>query len=767
MRGVHYFSKAACAVLLCGAGLAAAAQQRRHPAPRRPARHARKPAARPVPHPAPADLFTSAIRANNVGMALMNRREFTAALGQFQTACVMNPASDTGCLNMGIALLYMGRLGEAANILAKSAQRDPQNPRAWFNLGLVERAAGNDQAAVNDFEKTASLDPDESDTQALIGALYLNAKRYQQAISSFRAALELDPFNLPAEFGMAQAQGHTGDINGALEHLNCAEHLTQSDLGRPASTAYGEEGKYSFAQEMLAPSQPAPPAMPVHFVNVTEASGLPWRAAPAKARLAAHTSVAPDALARFLGGGACVFDYNNDGLPDIFLADADGQGRAALYRNAGHGRFMDATKSAKLDIHGEALGCATGDYDTDGHADLAVSLPDGVRLFRNNGDGTFADVTQSTGLVARGLVLGMAFVDYNSDGNLDLYATRFDNFPLRNPSQPFAFPANAAAPGNALWRGSERGAFTDATKASGLGGTAPSVGALGCDINNDGAIDLVVTGWQRSPAVYLNQHEGAFRALTPWDGQMPGPTAAAAALDFDHDGWMDLAFTHWSSPGLSLWRNIDGKSFIRVRLPGPLWMRGWGLAAVDYDHDGWVDLVAVGETFSGEGRIVLLRNEGGDGRGGFAGFRDVTHETGLDRIALHDPRSVIAFDADGEGSTDLLITQNGLPPVLLKAAGSNKNNSLQLALTGTRDNRAGVGATLGIFSGALRQTYQVAGGSGYLGQGPSEITAGIGRDRGADVVRVLWPRGILQDDIDVLTGKRRTITETDRGVRLR
>jgi len=715
----------------------------------------------------------------------MDRHEFAQALGRFQTACVMNPASDTGCLNMGIALLYIGRLNDAHNILAKSAQRDPQNARAWFNLGLVEQAAGNDGIALQDFQKVASIDPHDAATQYLIGSLALQAKQYPQAISSFSNAIHLDRFDLPAEFGIAQAEGHTGEVDGALQHLNRAEQLTETGLGRPASAAYGEQGKYSLAQPMRMSAEPAPAAIPIHFVNVTETSGLPWHAATAAAVIArpgahetrserarelaqaarARQRSSPDTLSKFAGSGACVFDYNNDGRPDIFLADADGNGRAALYRNDGRGHFVNVTKAANLQIQG-ALGCATGDYDNDGYLDLAVSFADGVELFHNNGDGTFTDATDSAGLDARGLVLGLAFADYNSDGNLDLYATRFDNFALRNPSQPFAFPEHATAPGNVLWRGSERGEFSDATKQAGIGGTIPSVGALACDLNNDGAMDFVVTGWSRAPIVYMNEREGPFLAEAPWASEMPGPSAGAVALDFDHDGWMDLAFTHWSSPGLSLWRNIDGKSFQRVRLPGPLWMRGWGLAAVDYDHDGWIDLVAVGETFSGEGRIVLLRNLGGDGHGAFAGFRDVTHETGLDKIQLHAPRSVVAFTGD-DGSTYLLITQNGGPPVLLKGVGSDKNNTLRLALIGTRDNRSGVGATIQTFFGARRQTYQLTGGAGYMGQGPTRLSIGVGQDAGVDVVRVLWPNGIVQDEIDVLSGKPHTITETDRGTRLR
>ena len=125
---------------------------------------------------------------------------------------------------------------------------------------------------------------------------------------------------------------------------------------------------------------------------------------------------------------------------------------------------------------------------------------------------------------------------------------------------------------------------------------------------------------------------------------MPGPAAGVVAADFNHDGWMDLAFTHWASPAITVWRNVRGKSFERIPLVIPAWMRAWGIAALDYDNDGWVDLVAVGETFSGEGRIALFRNEGP------AGFRDVSHETGLDKIVLNNPRGVIAFDFDGDGS---------------------------------------------------------------------------------------------------------------------
>src|ERR1035441_7788889 len=200
-------------------------------------------------------------------------------------------------------------------------------------------------------------------------------------------------------------------------------------------------------------------------------------------------------------------------------------------------------------------------------------------------------------------------------------------------------------------------------------------------------------------------------------------------LDFDHDGWMDLAFTLDGSPGVSLWRNDHGKNFDRVKLPDTDWVRAYGVAAIDYDNDGWVDLVAVGETKDGKGEIRLSRNLGPDG------FKDVTAETGLDKIQLKEPRAIIAGDYDNDGAVDLLITQNHGPAVLLHNEGGNKNNSLRLALKGLNDNKSAIGTKVEVFSAGLRQKFEVYGSSGYLGQNSPYLTIGLGQAKVADVVR--------------------------------
>src|SRR6202522_3627717 len=694
------------------------------------------------------------IRENNFGVALMNRQQFEQALGKFQRSCILEPQSDVGCVNAGIALLNMQRFDEARPILSKSGERDPRNPRVWFNLGLLEKALGNSDAAIENFQKVAQLDPYDADTQYFVGLVFSQEHEYDKAIAAFTHAIELNPFQVSAEFGVAQALQRKDDTARAKEHFDRFQHLVSEKLGKPISFIYGEQWKYSLAESMMPAPEPVPPAVPVHFVNVTSLSGLPVRAEATQAEQRTPSNatkrrgkvvreeVAPESVASFLGSGACIIDYDGDGRPDIFLVDADGQGNAALYKNEGGGRFVNVTRQAKLEFHGEGVGCAVGDYDNDGKPDLAVSTNGGVLLFHNEGKGTFKDVTKEAGIEMDGLAMGVTFIDYYHDGDLVVFVTRLNVFPLANPTEAFSFPMDAAPAGNVLWRNNGNGTFTDWTSETALGADAPSVGAIGSDINNDRAIDFVVTGWRKSPVAYLNPREGAFKATTPWSSDMPAPTAGVVALDFNKDGWMDLAFTHWGSPGLSLWRNVDGKSFDRVPLPDLDWMGRWGVAPLDYDNDGWIDLVAVGENFAGEGRIVLLRNEGA------AGFCDVTASTGLDKIVLHNPRAVIAFDFNGDGATDLLITQNGLPPVLLKNDGGNGYNWIRIGLKGENDNKSAIGTKVEMFAGALQQKWEIPGSSGYLGQGPASIVAGLGVERSADVIRLLWPTGVLQDELE-------------------
>ena len=497
------------------------------------------------------------------------------------------------------------------------------------------------------------------------------------------------------------------------------------------SLAYGEQGQYSRAVESPLAVLKPPAQIKVQFVDVTKGAGL--------------TSTPSDASSpnRDFGPGACFLDYDDDGKIDIFLPDNGAQGGMSLYHNLGGGKFEDVTKKAGIDPSLHGIGCTAGDYDNDGWTDIAVSTNDDVLLFHNEKNGKFREVASEANIGANDLNLGLTFVDYDHDGDLDLLVTR----------------SGGKAEWGDMFRNNGDGTFTDVSEALGFWsmGSSGGEGAIGTDYNNDRAVDVLVPGL--GPAMLENPREGKFLKKNLWSSDMPAPVRGAAVFDFDHDGWMDTAFTHsgWTNgKSVSVWRNDKGKKFDAVAFPKVEWIKGWGVAALDYDNDGWVDLVAVGETKEGKGEVRLFRNLGPDG------FKDVTADVGLDKIQLKDPRAIITGDFDNDGAVDLLITQNHGPAVLLRNEGGNQNHWLRLALKGLNDNKSAVGTKVEVFSGGNRQKFEIYGSNGYLGQSSPYLTVGLGDAKEADIVRMLWPTGVLQDEIQVVGDKQQDFMEIDR-----
>ncbi|MFZ0464449.1 MAG: FG-GAP-like repeat-containing protein [Candidatus Acidiferrales bacterium] len=691
-----------------------------------------------------ATVQAQAAQHNNLGVAYMNRQQQKTALAEFKKAYALDPDRYAARLNQAIALLNLQQFPEAQSILNEAAAREPKNPRVWYNLGLLEKSLGHPDISAQNFERVITLDPDDADSQYFLGQDYMALHEYVKAIAAFDAALELSPFHASAAFAIAQAYQRSGDTSRAREFLARFQDETQKKIGTPMSMIYGDQGKYSLVEEVPPGLEPVPPASTVHFTDMTSESGLPTRPAPLDASLHQNPATAS------FGSGACVIDFDGDGRPGIFLVNADGSGRPALYRNLGNGRFEDVTQHSGIKIPGVGMACTAGDYDNDGRPDLALSYGGGVVLFHNEGNGTFRDVTASAGIRVTGPAMGLTFVDYDHDGDLDLYVTR-----ASEPIQSSSNSESSSKSANELWRNNGNGTFTEVTSQTGLGGPGPAWGATASDINNDRAVDLIVAAMGGPPIIYLNPREGLFRATRPWTSAI-SPAVGAAAFDFNKDDWMDLAFTHAAAPALSLWRNIDGKNFVRVDLPQLNWTRAWGLAALDYDDDGWIDLAAVGEDSSGGGHIALLRNEGP------AGFRDVSKDVGLDSVRLTRPRSIVAADFFGDGATSLLITQNDGPPVLLQNERGNRNHWLKIAFQGLNDNKIAVGTKVSVFAGTLRQKFEIPAASGYLGQSDTAVTVGLDGASQADIVRMLWPTGVLQDEINIPANSKQTITELDR-----
>src|SRR5262249_20326535 len=591
----------------------------------------------------------------------------------------------------------------------------------------------------------AGIDPGDADTLYFLGQLHLQAQRYNQAIAAFEKCLALDGLHLSAEFGLSRAYLLSGNEAAAAQHLARFDQLTQSKIGKQISLTYGEQGIYSTA-EPAGGVEGAPQDFAVRFSAGALSAG---RRAPQAAQNP------QDHFEQLAGAGACFIDFDADGRPDLLLP-AGGNGRSPmLYRNTG-GAFSDVTAQAGLTSNSAGHGCTIGDYDNDGRDDIVIGLSDGIAIYHNEGRGRFRDVTASTGIRFQGLPLGLTLVDFDHDGDLDLYISRSTDFPVSSDGE-FNFAIGSPAPGNALWRNNGDGTFTDGTSQAGLAGDAPGIAALASDLNNDRAVDLVLTGLRSSAAVFTNSREGPFRQSAPWNSPFPEAPVGVVAFDFNKDGFMDLAFTHWGRPGVSLWKNVDGMRFERVEIPEPKWIRGWGIAAVDVDNDGWIDLAVVGERDAGgTGEIMLLRNLG-DGH-----FADVTAAASLNSVRLNKPRALVSADIDGDGDSDLLVTQNDGGPVLLKNNGGNRRSSVRLGFRGLADNRDGVGSKIEVFAGGLRQKWELPTSSGYLGQNALEVVAGLNQAKEADVVRLLWPTGVVQDEVQLASGRRHLIREIDR-----
>lgn len=657
----------------------------------------------------------AAIRLNNLGVAYMNQARLNEALQSFQRAATRDPALFAARLNEGIALLNLQRPAEARDVLSDATRRQPQSSRTWFNLGIAQRTLGQADAAVEAFTQVARLDPSDADTLYFLGQLHLQARRYDQAIAAFEQCLALDNLHLSAEFGLSRAYQLSGNDAMAAQHLARFDQLTQSKVGKQISQAYGEQGPYSTAEPAGAAA-----GAPLEFRVRFAASAL--AAAPG-------ASKNPDEI----GAGACFIDFDGDGKPDLVAPPL-------LYRNSG-GRFSDVTSTAGLDAIGEAHGCTIGDYDNDRRDDIVLGLAAGIGIYHNDGGGRFRNVTASTGIRFAAAPLGLTLVDFDHDGDLDLY--------ICGSTRPAT---------NALWRNNGDGTFSDWTAPAGLAGNGEgAIGALASDLNNDRAVDLVITADGRPATIFSNPREGAFRPSQPWAPGFPSSSAGAVAFDFDKDGFMDLAFTHWTSPALTLWKNAGGARFERVDLPALEWSRGWGVTAIDIDNDGWLDLAAVGQRdTSGSGEARLLRNLG-DGR-----FTDVTSSVGLGAVRLDRPRALSTADVDADGDADLIITRSGGAPLLLKNDGGSRRSSVRLSLRGLGDNRSGIGAKIEVFAGALRQKWELPSSSGYLGQNAAEVIAGMNDAPEADVARMIWPTGVIQDEVQLKARRRHVIQEIDR-----
>ena len=675
-------------------------------------------------------LASGSLRLNTLGVAYLNQGKAAEGQKYFDQVLATDPGFAVARMNLGIALLAQQKMEQARVALEQATAKLPGDPTAWYNLGLVYKDAGDPAKAIAAFQHVEKIAPEEPDAFYFEGYLNSQLQQYDQAIPAFQKALKLAPYHASAQFGLARAYQRKGDTEAAREGMKRFQKITAEHLGIPFGAGYGDQGKFSLAEFVAAGETGVPAEIAVRY-----------DVQPLQKLISVAGKSSGDAAGK---NGACFLDFDGDGKADLYLVGA-GNGKSQLLHNLGGGRFEDVTAKAGLGAGGGGFGCAAGDFDNDGKTDLAVCESDGVRLFHNEGGGSFIDVTEKVGIRRQAGCVSPNFVDYDHDGDLDLYLT----FAVEG--------AEGKKARNVLWRNNGNSTFADVSEETGLGVEATPGGAISTDFNNDRAIDLVLAGGAHGADVYLNPREGKFaefRAIDFAKEKLP-PAVAVVAFDFNKDGWMDLAFTHAGAPGISLWRNVEGKRLERVALPDFGWKQGWGIAWLDYDNDGWLDLAAVGEGANG-GEIRLLRNLGD------AGWSDVTKKVHLDGLKLNEPRTLAVADLKNDGSPDLVVTQAGGETLVLGNVGANQNHWMQIDLKALNDNKSSIGTKLEIFAGGLYQKWEIAGASGFMGQNGPGLLVGLGKEKATDVVRLLWPTGVPQDEIDLAAGKTQAIAELDR-----
>jgi enediyne biosynthesis protein E4 len=511
------------------------------------------------------------------------------------------------------------------------------------------------------------------------------------------------------------------------------------------------------------------------FVDTTASSNIHFQG------VASHT--AKKYLMETMGSGVGLFDFDNDGLLDIFFVNgaplSDPQPKGAipqktsekdwnrLYHQKKDGTFEDVTVKAGLQGVGYGMGVAVGDYDNDGYEDLYVTAYGGNRLYHNNGNGTFTDVTEKSGTAGSGWSTSAAWVDLDNDGLLDLVVLRYVQWDFddiwcgehREGYRSYCHPDIFKAIAPLVYHNDGKGHFTEIAAKAGLNLPGKGLGIAIADFDRDGHIDIAMANDSMPEFLYRNKGNGSFEeqglpAGMAVDGD--GRTYAGMGIDFqdyDNDGFPDLVVTDLASQKYALYHNNgDGTFAYETYLSGiagiSLQHSGWGIAFLDYDNDGRKDLLVTQghdldtiELTSAQVRyrepMLLMRNTG-------RGFVDVSAQSGEVFREAWVGRGMAIGDIDNDGRVDAVVTTNGAPSHILHNETATANHWLTLALTGHRSNRDGIGAEIKLTSARGSQLLTVSTCGSYLSASDKRAHFGLGVDTVADTIDVRWPSGVIQ-----------------------
>jgi hypothetical protein len=520
-----------------------------------------------------------------------------------------------------------------------------------------------------------------------------------------------------------------------------------------------------------------PEAGPIRFEDATQAAGIQFTHSFGARKLGS--------LLESTGAGCVWFDYNNDGLPDLYVVSGKPLGPEIhpyplrqppatpphnhLYRNDGNGRFTDVTDQAGVGADLFSMAAIAADFDNDGLTDLLITGYGHITLYRNKGNGTFEDVTAKAGLNVPGWSISSTWLDYDRDGCVDLFVGRYVKFDPKYrayyAADNYPGPLDYEGETNLLFHNNCNGTFTDVSKKSGIADhVGRTMGVTAADFDGDGYPDIYVSNDKTENFLFRNNHDGTFKEIAVMAGVAFGQNGEATSsmgpvfVDIENRGQPDLWVTdsHYNR----LWRRTGPETFKDITEAAGIAQLtaqyvSWGTGVYDFDNDGLRDIFIVhgGLIHMVPQEHSVFRNVGG------GKFEDVSTAAGPFFQLKTVARGACFADYDNDGKVDLFIVNLGAPGYLLHNVSPAANHWLAVRLIGKKSNRDGLGARIEVAAGGVRQHAERVSGSGYLSQDDARVHFGLGNTAKADSVTITWPSGTVQTLRDVAADRVLVVEE--------
>jgi enediyne biosynthesis protein E4 len=511
-------------------------------------------------------------------------------------------------------------------------------------------------------------------------------------------------------------------------------------------------------------SKPASAPAPIRFREVAAQAGLNF--------VLQNNPTSRKHMIETMPGGVAAFDYNGDGLTDIFFTNGASIPSLEkdspkffnrLYRNDGDMKFSDVTLEAGVAGTGYSMGASAADYNNDGHTDLFVAGVYRNILYRNLGNGKFEDVTQAAGIKSDKWSVAAGWFDYDKDGWLDLFVVNYAHWTPdfdrycgdRNRNlRVYCHPRYFEGLSNTLYRNRRDGTFEDVSIQSGIAahiGRGMSVAFA--DYDDDGLMDIFVTNDNMPNFLFRNKGDGTFEEVALQTGValtnngLPVASMGADFRDYDNDGLPDLSVTALAGETFPLFRNLGKRMFQDAthdsRL-GPLSIArsGWSNGFFDFNNDGWKDLFTANSdvndlidlfqsTHYKQSNSLFVNLGNGI-------FQDVSSEAGFDLARAH--RGSAFADFNNDGKIDIVVSSLGEPAELWQNISPDVHHWLILKLIGTKSNRDAIGAVVRMGN----QWNQVTTAVGYASSSPASVHFGTGKLEKIDRIEIRWPSGGVQ-----------------------